>query len=78
LFSCCSNNTIPSLLVLQAAMFNFTEITFILMDAGANVQAKNSQGESSVLSLQLIDLRRNLLDEVAVMWYRSSQILRRY
>lgn len=59
-------------------MFNFTEITFILMDAGANVQAKNSQGESSVLSLQLIDLRRNLLDEVAVMWYRSSQILRRY
>jgi hypothetical protein len=42
------------------------------------VQAKNSQGESSVLSLQLIDLRRNLLDEVAVMWYRSSQILRRY
>lgn len=59
-------------------MFNFTEITFILMDAGANVQAKNSQGESSVLSLQLIDLRRNLLDEVAVMWYRSSQIIRKY
>ena len=59
-------------------MFNFTEITFILMDAGANVQAKNSQGESSVLSLQLIDLRRNLLDEVAVMWHRSSQINRKY
>lgn len=69
---------IPSSLVLQAAMFNFTEITFILMDAGANVQAKNSQGESSVLSLQLIDLRRNLLDEVAVMWHRSSQIIRKY
>jgi len=31
-----------------AAMFNFTEITFILMDAGANVQAKNSQGETAV------------------------------
>lgn len=31
-----------------AAMFNFTEITFILMDAGANVSAKNSQGESPV------------------------------
>jgi ankyrin repeat protein len=27
-----------------AAMFNFTEITFMLMDAGANVQAKNAQG----------------------------------
>ena len=40
-------------------MFNFTEITFILMDAGANVEAKNSQGEISVLSLQVIDLRRN-------------------
>jgi hypothetical protein len=25
-------------------MFNFTEITFMLMDAGANVQAKNAQG----------------------------------
>lgn len=31
-----------------AAMFNFTEITFMLMDAGANVSAKNSQGESPV------------------------------
>ena len=25
-------------------MFNFTEITFMLMDAGANVSAKNPQG----------------------------------
>ncbi len=30
--------------ILQAAMFNFTEITFMLMDAGANMQAKNAQG----------------------------------
>lgn len=30
------------------------------MDAGANVQAKNSQGESSVLSLQTIDLREEI------------------
>ncbi|KAG6547745.1 hypothetical protein Mapa_010558 [Marchantia paleacea] len=31
-----------------AAMFNFTEITFMLMDAGANVNAKNAQGESPI------------------------------
>ncbi|KAH8953876.1 hypothetical protein BDL97_08G050300 [Sphagnum fallax] len=31
-----------------AAMFNFTEITFMLMDAGANVQAKNAQGETPI------------------------------
>lgn len=28
-------------------MFNFTDITFILMDAGANVEAKNLQGETT-------------------------------
>jgi hypothetical protein len=31
-------------------MFNFTEITFMLMDAGANVSAKNSQG--GILSMK--------------------------
>ncbi|OAE23808.1 hypothetical protein AXG93_369s1020 [Marchantia polymorpha subsp. ruderalis] len=31
-----------------AAMFNFTEITFMLMDAGANVNAKNAQGETPI------------------------------
>lgn len=30
-------------------MFNFTEITFMLMDAGANVSAKNSQGGTKLL-----------------------------
>lgn len=30
----------------QAAMFNFTEITFILMDSGADLLAKNAQGKS--------------------------------
>lgn len=36
---------------LQAAMFNFTEITFMLMDAGANVSAKNSQGDKIVVNV---------------------------
>ncbi|KAL3676694.1 hypothetical protein R1sor_026642 [Riccia sorocarpa] len=31
-----------------AAVFNFTEITFMLMDAGANVHAKNAQGETPI------------------------------
>ncbi|CAM6095067.1 unnamed protein product [Calypogeia fissa] len=29
-----------------AAMFNFTEMTFLLMDSGANLLAKNAQGET--------------------------------
>ncbi|KAH7296980.1 hypothetical protein KP509_26G047200 [Ceratopteris richardii] len=29
-----------------AAVFNFTEIAFLLMDAGANTDAKNAQGET--------------------------------
>ena len=32
----------------------FTEITFMLMDAGANVSAKNSQGRINVLISNLI------------------------
>lgn len=31
-----------------AAMFNFTEIAFLLMDSGANLSAKNAQGETAL------------------------------
>jgi hypothetical protein len=31
-----------------AAMFNQTEIVFMLIDAGASVSARNGQGEGSV------------------------------
>jgi hypothetical protein len=42
---------------LQATVFNHTEIAFILMDAGASVDAKNAQGcNDPICRLQLVEL----------------------